>query len=387
MASSTTTRKVDLIWNMTLICPHDCQICCVDAVHVSRKGGNIVVRSGGLAKIDQLPIKPGPQSIFDQALEFRQSQGLELNLAGKLRVIDHLSGFDARIDFSGGDALILEENLRVLEVASNRLGREQLTLTATGAGLTKFNADALSPLIGEMNFTYDGVGFDTGPMRPAGYAAANLRKAAQFASRGVRTRAECPLTLENTENEERLTALYLNLRDAGIGKLLLMRLFPVGRGTSHGASVPAPHQYRRAIGFIRELEDKYAGPVVKVQCALKCFDERSKVGMTGNPCDLISESFGLTPDGTLLASPWAVDGLGKPLHDAFVLGNLAATPMDMILQSEKVRAYMPRLDDNLGHCKIFSFFHSSKRDPVDRLFDMADPLYASNKPIAESVLV
>ncbi len=95
----------------------------------------------------------------------------------------------------------------------------------------------------------------------------------------------------------------------------------------------------------------------------------------------MTESFGLTPDGTLLASPWAIDGRGRPMHDAFVLGNLATTPMQAILQSEKVRAYMPRLDENIGHCKIFTFFHSTKSDPVDRLFDNADPLYTGKKAL------
>ncbi len=380
------TRKLDVIWNMTLICPWDCKICCVDAVHVTKKKGMIFIRSGGLSEVDQLPLKAGPQSIFDQALEFRQSKGLELDLAGKLRVLDHLHGFNARIDVSGGDALVVAENFQVLRVASERFGRDQITLTATGAGLAKYDADALSPLIGELNFTYDGVGFDTGSTRPAGYAAGNLKKATQFARRGVLTRAECPLTVENIESEERLTRLYLNLRDAGISKLLLMRLFPVGRGTSQGASVPEPTQYRRAIDFFRTLEEKFGGPVVKVQCALKFFDPKSRAATKGNPCDLMTESFGLTPDGTLLASPWAVNGQGRPMHEAFVLGNLATTPMQTILQSEKVRAYMPRLDENVGHCKIFTFFHSTKSDPVDRLFDNADPLYTGKQNARELVL-
>ncbi len=257
-------KQLDLIWNMTLICPWDCEICCVDAVHVTKKNGIVFIRSAGLNTIDELPLKPGPQSIFDQALEFRQSQGLELDLAGKLRVLDHLEGFNARIDVSGGDALVVAENFHVLRVASERFGRDQITLTATGAGLAKYDAEALSPFIGELNFTYDGVGFETGSTRPAGYAAGNLNKAAQFARSGVLTRAECPLTVENVESVERLTTLYLNLRDAGISKLLLMRLFPVGRGTSHGASVPDPSQYRRAIDFFRSLEEKFGGPVVKV---------------------------------------------------------------------------------------------------------------------------
>lgn len=367
-------RKVDLIWNMTLICPWDCQICCVDAVHVSKKGGEILLRSSGLGTLERLPVRQGAGSIFDQALAFRQSEGLELDLQGKLRVLDHLEGMSARLDLSGGDVLVVSENLEVLRVAAARFGRGQITLTATGAGLSKFDATMLSPLIGELNFTYDSARSETQSTRPSGYAAGNLRKAAEFAGRGVHTRAECPLTLENISDEAQLTAIYLNLRDAGIDKLLLMRLFPVGRGTSHGASVPNPDQYRRAISLFRDLEAKISGPAVKIQCALRGFDEPSCAVATANPCDLMTESFGLTPNGTLLASPWAVDGRGRPIHDAFVLGNLATTPLSDILQSEKALSYMSRLDENHGHCKIFSFLHSKKENAIDRLFDVADPL-------------
>ena len=102
--------------------------------------------------------------------------------------------------------------------------------------------------------------------------------------------------------------------------------------------------------------------------------------MTENPCDLIRESFGLMSNGLLLASPWAVGPYGRPLDDVWMLGNLSTTPLSDILASEKVLEYEQHLDDNFGHCKIFAFLNSERKNVMDRLFDKADPLYTVTVP-------
>jgi len=300
-----------------------------------------------------------------------QRQGLELGRAGKLRVLDHLEGCLPKIDFSGGDPLVAAENFEVMRLAAQRFGREQITLTATGAGLAKYKPEEIVPWIGEFNFTYDTVSTTGSPHREAGYADGNLRRAAQFALAGVRTRAECPLSVHNSKDDI-LRRLYVDLHEEGIETLLVMRLFPVGRGAFVASDIPTPEQYRRALQLLRELEAHFGKPKVKLQCALRFFDHQD---MAENPCDLVRESFGLQADGTLLASAWAVGPSGAPLHDALVLGNLATTPLQEILQSEKVQQYEARLNDSFGHCKIFSFLNSRKKSPLERVFDKADPLY------------
>jgi MoaA/NifB/PqqE/SkfB family radical SAM enzyme len=371
-ASSTQSRsKVDIIWNVTLVCPWDCQICCVDAVHVTKRQGTITMRSQALSTTEQLPMT-GKGNHFEQAMKKRQEQGLELDLAGKLRVIEHLRGerFLPKIDFSGGDVMVAGENFEVMKHASSVFGRDQITLTATGAGLFQYNVEEIAPHIGELNFTYDSPSYDGRQSRPAGYASGNLRKAAQFAKAGVLTRGECPLTVHNIEDEP-LRQLYRNLHEAGINKLLLMRLFPVGRGHFQAENVPSPAQYRRAIQVLRDMEAMYGFPTVKLQCALKFFDKQD---MQENPCDLVRESFGLQANGTLLTSPWAVGAHSQALHDAWVLGNLSTTPLADLLATEKAQEYYRRQNENFGHCKIFAFLTSRRERPMDRIFDTVDPL-------------
>lgn len=376
-AHSTSTAEtlaptVDLIWNMTLVCPWDCEVCCVDADHVRKVGNVIQIRSRGLSISQALDYRPNCGSIYDQAMVWRQQQGLELDFDSKLRVLDHLDGFRPKLDFSGGDPMAASENLVVMRRASMRFGRERITLTATGAGLARCDPDDIAPLIGELNFTYDSVTAEGNQNRPAGYASGNLRKAAKFAQMGVRTRAECPLSQENVQSPI-LRQLYVNLHEAGIEKLLLMRLFPVGRGSHRAASIPTSQQYRSAIEVLRKLESEFGFPKVKLQCALRYFDRQD---MSENPCDLVRESLGLMADGTLLTSPWAVGPRGDPLDDSFVLGNLAVTPLQDLLASDRASAYRARLDANFGHCKIFAFLNSKREQPMDRLFDRADPLYS-----------
>lgn len=367
-------RKVDVIWNMTLICPWNCGECCVDAVQVLRRNGNVVLLSEGLSVAESSPYDPSLGTIFDQALRDRQRRGLELDLVGKRTVLRNLSGFAAKLDFSGGDAMVASENYQVMCEASELYGTQNITLTATGAGLAKYDVSQIAPVIGELNYTYDNTSSTGSATRPAGYANGNLRKAAQFAAAGVKTRAECPLSRQNID-EATLRQIYLDVHEAGAQKLLLMRLFPVGRGTLLESSIPTPSQYRAAINVLREMEAKYAYPVVKLQCALKFFDNHQN--RQENPCDAVKESYGLMADGTLLSSPWAIGPTGKPLDDAWVLGNLATTHLSDILSGAKAIEYEARADDNFGHCKIFSFFNSRQERALDRIFDIADPMYVS----------
>jgi MoaA/NifB/PqqE/SkfB family radical SAM enzyme len=311
----------------------------------------------------------------------RQRQGAELRLSEKMRVLENMEGMPVKVDISGGDPLAVSENHDLLRVAARVLGRESVTLTATGYGLAGFDVQEVAPFISELNFTFDNPDDAGGPNRPTGYATANLRVAQRYAKKGVTTRAECPLSIRNCD-EESLRRLYLALHGAEIDKLLIMRLFPVGRGYLRASDIPMAEQYRRAIATLREMERRYGNPVVKLQCALKHFDAAS---YDGNPCDMLRGSVGLMADGTLLASPWAVGPEGSPISDGWVLGNLAREPLSDILSSDKAQAMLARLDENFGHCKIFAYQYSRRTQDMERIFDATDPLYAEQATTQVSV--
>lgn len=265
----------------------------------------------------------------------------------------------------------MSESIELMKIAASRFGRDFVTLTATGAGLVHHRPEDLAPWIGEYNFTYDNVSARGNEHRPGGYVNGNLRVARRFREIGTTTRAECPLSVFNVD-EPLMRQLYLDLHEADVDKLLLMRLFPVGRGIFCADHIPTNAQYRFAIDFFREMEAKYKRPSVKLQCALRFFDTGN---LRENPCDLARESFGLMPDGTLLASPWAYNDKGEPLGDEWVLGNLAQQPLQEILLSDKAQHFYKHINDNFGHCKIFAWRHSALSNRLDRIFDTSDPLY------------
>lgn len=367
--------QIDIIYNSTLLCPWDCAICCVDAIHVKKKNNNIVVRSEGLTKVENYDYNPTFGNSIENVFNRRKKDGLELGLQEKIKVLEHLNGFDVKIDISGGDPLTIKENFEFLKIASATLGRNNITLTATGLGLSQYTPAELYEYIGEFNFTYDANSNEDVVARPLGYSNSNLDFGAKFAALGGKTRAEFPLN-KNSISLEHLTKLYKTLNKAKIDKLLIMRLFPVGRGVLHSNDIPDKEQYIKAITILLDLESLYKFPRIKLQCALKHLGIKTNdYDPLKNPCDLVNESFGLMADGTLLASPWAVNAVGKPLHDSWVLGNLHQTPLSEILSSSKVSAYREKLNENFGHCKIFSYLNSNKLNEFERIFDKSDPLY------------
>jgi MoaA/NifB/PqqE/SkfB family radical SAM enzyme len=347
-------------------------------VHVMRRGDYVELRSDALEKRERLPYSRDSGSIYDVAAQHRQAQGLELSLSQKLALLENIDVDSVRLDASGGDVLCVSENYQFLRAASAKLGRSNVTLTATGAGLVGRHPKDIAPYVSEYNFTFDSASLADVANRPKGYARRNLDAGRQFADLGCTTRAEFPIA-RSTLSEDHLSRLYRVLHAAHIEKLLLMRLFPVGRGADFHQEILRPDEYRRAISILRGLELQYGSPKLRLQCALRHLETPIiNDGAAGveNPCDMVRESFGLTPDGTLLVSPWAINRRGQPIDSALILGSLLHERLSTILASDRVRVLQDRANHNFGHCKIFAFLNSSLPDPIDRLTDSADPLYA-----------
>jgi MoaA/NifB/PqqE/SkfB family radical SAM enzyme len=321
---------------------------------------------------------------FSSASQYLQARGQELTLSDKFRVVDNLAGFHARLDISGGDPLVVPENWDLLEYASRKLGKSNVTVTATGLGVHARDVDPLARLIGEFNFTYDPaleLQSEHDADRPAGYAEANLRLASRLKERGVFTRAELPLTSNNCQPKN-LRRVYLRLKTAGIHRLLLMRLFPVGRGTLHAGAIPKRSDYLTAVRTLRGIEQVEGTPNVRLQCALRHLEHDGEA-LVENPCDLLAKSFGIMADGTLLLSPWAIGPNGHPLGAEWILGNLARDHLSDILAESRPQRLRSRLDANFGHCKIFAYLYSSEADVEDRMLDRADPLFKHDVGLAD----
>ena len=372
-------KKLDIIWNITLVCPWDCEFCCTDAVHVSEKFGEIITREHSLSNkklvdknltsifTEKFPnIKP---TIFDLALLDRQINGLELNLESKLNILNNLEGYDVSIDFAGGDPLSCYENYLVIEAASQKFGKKNISITSTGYFVKKYGVENLAKIIGEYEFTYDEIHSNTPCTRPKGYNSSNIKIAERFSEFGVRTKAQLPLHSGNIE-QKNINSIYKELNARNIDELLIMRTFPVGRGIKYlqENNLNKEDIYKAINSFINA--EKKAQTKIRLQCALKhLFDSETDE----NPCDMMRESFGINFRGELLLSAWANDEKGLPLSDEFVLGSISDTPFYEISQTKKFIELAKRMDENAGHCKIFTFMASGK--DKESLFKSSDPLY------------
>lgn len=367
--------KLDIIWNLTRLCGWDCSICCVDAIQVqSGPRGAVTLRTDGLERSEVYALA-GNSNRFSAGAAWLQAQGRELSLDRKLAVLRNLAGFDVKLDISGGDPLSLPENWALLEAACATLGRGNISVTATGRGVPRSRVRTLARLIGEFNFTYDPAFGEHAANRPPGYAENNLRIGSLLTALGVRTRAELPLTIANCERDH-LTRIYLTLMEAGVQRLLPMRLFPVGRGSSHGSAIPSRQSYAAALTILRDLQHLHGRPVVQPQCALKALAPGYHPAGE-NPCDLLRHSLGLMADGTLLLSPWAIGPHGAPLSEEWVIGNLAERSLSELLSQNSLTKLRDRLNENHGHCKIFSFINTKEGSFSERFLSRADPLYTN----------
>jgi len=210
-------QRLDIIWNLTSICPWNCSICCVDAKQVSySKITNLITIRDSVSSFEVPRI--GEENIFNASLKYLQSKKLELTYEEKIKTLDNIDYDNVQIDFSGGDALIVEENHKVLEYAAHKIGKENITITLTGNALNQVSPGKLKNLVKELNFTYDFPENDE-HIRSAGYNFSNLSNAQKFAEIGMNLRAEVPLSTKH-KNLNMLNRIYLDLKNIGVKKLL-----------------------------------------------------------------------------------------------------------------------------------------------------------------------
>ena len=368
--ASARERVLHIIWNITRICPWCCSICCVDAVHVSRRSRGVLVRSHGLARLRVLPGEGG-RGIYDTAAAYVQQEGWELDIGKKLAVVDHIATCrrPIELDFSGGDPLVVADNLEVMRHAAEVLGRDSISVTTTGAGLRLREPAEIARLVSQVEFTYDAPAAEL-DHRPSGYNRGNLACVERLAGLGVRLKVLVPIT-RSLLSADAVERLYKALHDAGVGVLLLMRLFPVGRGAHATDLIPSAEEYRRVIQTFRDVERAVRGPRVRLQCALRGLEAPGGV----NPCDMGRDSVAITADGILLLSAWAMGEEGRPLGPEWVVGSIADEPLASLMSRAQVDTLARRGDENSGHCKIFSWLHGG-RTP-EAMFTKTDPLHAS----------
>jgi len=314
---------MDVIWNLTRVCPWDCAICCVSEFHVCNTTEYFV---------------------YSEVKE----KGEELTLAEKLAVLKILTDRGFEIDFSGGDPLYYDEDFRVVEQATRWLPSRKIGVSMTGSKITDAKLELLKK-VGVVEFTLDNLPEIENPFRPRGYNLASMVAMKKCVAVGIKTRAVTVL-YPATMAEKNLESVFRWLCENGISEWELLRFYPVGRAANLAELTPSNSEYLKTMKFLRGL---HGFTRIFFQHSLRILEGTIK-------CPAVVNSIGILPDGTVTACAWAIDGDCCPFQ-GFRLGKLPEDDLDEILERAlKVADYSERT----RLCRTIVYIQKSNKKEV-----------------------
>ncbi len=298
--------KHSIIWNITRACPWHCDFCCVGALYVPRE---------------------------EQSQQKRlESQGIELSLDEKLRIVENLDNDWFKLDVSGGEPLLFADNRHIIERLSSKLGKENLSVTSTGKGLELVSPEWLQDNVSEVGFTYD-FPREHSPNRPKGYNQSNL-SAIKNLGGTVRTMAQTPLTRDNSDPEI-ISEIYQNLKDVNVDTLLLIGLKGSGRGHGKENLNLSRKERLRIVRIYKAQESHYNGPKIKLA-----------PNLYGPLVEKFVGSFNIDTQGRLLSNPWSYNIDGTPYARA-IMGDLKSEKLSILVGKLLPQAYLRQVKRNL----------------------------------------
>lgn len=370
-------EKIGIIWTLDRICEWSCDCCCVDAFGIKKEKNKLIIKSNRF-NFEEENTANNLSDLSKRAQKILRENNLALPLEKKLKILDNLKGANVEIGFSGGDLLLNDENLEVIQKASEMIGKENIGLTATGVGMRIGHIERYLDHIAQLEFTYDNVDAnDENHMQP-GYNSSNLagfRKIIDVCKeKGVVTQGLIPISNSN-KSPQTIDRLYSTLHEIGVEQVYLMRTFPVGRAFGSRMDALSVKEYRQVIGRYYELEKEKSGPRVNIMCALKgLFPEK-----WNNPCTVLKSTVDITSTGDLIIDAFAYGLKGEALRPDLIFGNLTENHLIDLLARPRVEELKKRADENPGHCKIFAYLNSQK-EGIDGFFDKTDSLIEEQRP-------
>jgi MoaA/NifB/PqqE/SkfB family radical SAM enzyme len=293
--------KLDIVWNLTKVCAYNCKICCVNAIYASTPEV-------------QLKIK-----------EKEKQEGRELDMCAKLYVVDALIRSckrKVRFDFSGGDPLLFDEDRKVIEYASKKIGKENIMISGTGYNFNGDKLEFLKKYAGSIAFTIDRLPWINDPIRPRNYSLDSLNALEKCTYTDISTKISTVLRSDVSVKElENLGDLIKRYPIVGWN---LLRLHLAGRARSYPNVLPSDSFYRHVHRLAVKIKDR----------DIPSFHHSFK-----NECEAYKNMIGILPDGKVLACCWALDRNGNPVNDKFVLGKLPEQNLSEILNSDSTKVW------------------------------------------------
>ncbi|PIX11388.1 hypothetical protein COZ73_02765 [Candidatus Falkowbacteria bacterium CG_4_8_14_3_um_filter_36_11] len=290
-----------IIWNLTRVCPWNCDFCCVSAIQAKRRNGN-------------------------RNTVFAEQKKKELTLNQKIEVLKMMASKNIIIDFSGGDPLYFQDDFEVVKKATEIIPSKMINISMTGCGITQDKVNLLKK-VNMVEFTLDNLPEVENPFRPQGFNIASMRAMTKLVKAGVKVSA-VTILYSVTITKTNLKSIYTWLCNNRIQEWDILKYLPVGRGINYQELAPTNKQYLATMYYLRSLN---GFTHISFQHSLKVIDGSAK-------CHAAINSFGILPDGEAIACAWALDLNGRPINE-FRIGKLPEENIDVIIE---------RAHNNLG---------------------------------------
>ncbi len=287
-----------VIWNLTRVCPWNCSFCCVSAIFANNKIDAEIKCAKEISRNRQL--------VFDE----------------KIQVLRILAAQNVEIDFSGGDPLFCEDDIKVLEKAISIMPAEKIDVSMTGTLLNQRKIDILKN-VDKVEFTLDNLPGTLNPLRPSGYNISTMEAMIELLKHDINVSAVTTLH-KYTMAKENLIAIYQWLSKNKVKTWSILKFYPVGRGVKTEYLTLSKNAYLEIMDFLRSLKGYTE---VVFQHSMRILNNTYK-------CHAAMETVGVLPDGKITACAWALDKRCNPLEN-FLIGKLPEDDFDNMLKKAR----------------------------------------------------
>ena len=345
--------NIKIIWNITSKCSYNCAIC---ATHDEKR--------------------------------------IELGLNEKYRVLNSIctaKHMIKNLDFAGGDPLMFDDNITVIQSAVEQLDADKVSVTTTGKSLTALSKEAFPRIVRHCEITIDAAhnelqnSDEDMPVRlvtrnEKDYSKTNIESISLISTYADSLIINIPVIDDDLSEQEIETltqkVLWIKTHTSKIDvDVSLIRLMPVGR-LPHNIEKNAYNNYN-PISVIKKIQKALGdnGIECRLHCSLRILPAFNTC-VHDNHCNMLENKLGIDCAGNVFACAWGgyLNSEDPPTKNPFYLGNLTKVPLIKILTGiSRTKPYsdiLAEIDTNnhRDYCSVISYYSKKK------LFENYDPL-------------
>ncbi|MCH5350928.1 MAG: hypothetical protein J1F39_03055 [Clostridiales bacterium] len=347
LSSFVNTRgNVKVIWNITSKCHYNCEIC---ATHDKSR--------------------------------------VELSANDKLTVLNNLckaKNLINSVDFAGGDPLVCNESVNIIQAAIEQLGEDRVSISTTGIGAAEYMKNKFPTAIKHCEITIDASKAEGDnpdfTRNEAEYSNSNIEQVNALLDYTEALTINVPIINDDLSDEDiecvinKIVNIKERHRDIEIDATLL-RLMPVGKlGSNTNKTKYAAYN---PIDVVNKLKNglESNGIKCKLHCSLRCIPAFNDGKAC---CNMFESKVGIDCAGNVFACAWGGYVTDRITENPFYLGNLTKVSLSDILEGRvKSRQYTDMTAEinsrnRRKFCSVVSYFQGGNA------FKNYDPLSAEN---------